>query len=794
MSHLVVINLGIGDLQRGCENVIAQVSSTPQDPYTMKCVGSLPPAPDLEALYRRWHLLYQEFYRGWGSPPPRAITIASGGVTHFSEVELSDLAQQLKRRLNLWLNSESFHPVDRKLSRSFDPGDEIRVIIETNDPLLRRLPWHLWNFFEDFPRSEVALSVAEYERLTGRSQTAVGRVRILAILGNSDQIDLQSDRQVIESLPQSEPVFLQEPTYQTLHEYLWDERGWDILFFAGHSQTEDNTGRIFINATESLTLDQLRHALTRAIRQGLKLAIFNSCDGLGLAQALADLQIPQVIVMRELVADRAAQSFFRHFLTTFARHQSLYSAVREARERLEQLENEYPCSTWLPVICQNPAEPLVTWSSLQGRQQRDRPALPRPRLSVLMLTTVLVTALVMGARQLGWLQPLELRAFDQLMQLRPSEPADPRLLLVTVTERDVQIQDPQERRGASLSDRALGQLLAKLNRHQPRAIGLDIYRDFPIDPRQSDLLTQLQNSPQFVAVCEVGETAEQPGTRPLEGVPSERLSFSDLPLDEDGVVRRQILGMAPSPQSFCVTDTSFSLRLSQLYFASVELQTQRDSEGVLQIGATRFPQLRPDSGGYHSIDALGYQILLNYRVADPVAQQVTLSQILNGSLDAQLAELVRDRIVLIGTVAPSFKDYVFTPYSRGQQAREMPGVVVQAHMTSQILSAVLDGRSLLQGTPFWATVLWVWSGALVGGLLVLGVRSLPLSSRAVILILALGSGLALLIWTGSSFLWLLWGIWVPTVSSALALVASAGVGMVAVFNLVKVDIKGRFEP
>ncbi len=173
----------------------------------MKSVGSLPLAPELEQLYKRWQLLYREFYRERGAPSTRAISIESAGVTHFSEVEFSELSQQLKIQLNAWLNSESFHPIDRKLSRVLDPADEIRVIFETNNDLLRRLPWDLWNFFEDYPKAEMALSVQEYGQVKPQSETTVGSVRILAILGNSAGIDVQADRRLLETLEGAEPIF-----------------------------------------------------------------------------------------------------------------------------------------------------------------------------------------------------------------------------------------------------------------------------------------------------------------------------------------------------------------------------------------------------------------------------------------------------------------------------------------------------------------------------------------------------------------------------------------------------------
>lgn len=183
------------------------------------------------------------------------------------------------------------------------------------------------------------------------------RVRILAILGDSTGINVEQDKAILqEQLPDVEITFLTQPQLQVLNHQLWEQQ-WDILFFAGHSasQGDGSTGQIYINQNDSVSLRDLRNALKKAIFRGLQLAIFNSCDGLGLAQELADLNIPQIIVMRKPVPDFVAQEFLRHFMRIFASGTSLYLAVREARERLQGLEKQFPCASWLPVICQYPA-------------------------------------------------------------------------------------------------------------------------------------------------------------------------------------------------------------------------------------------------------------------------------------------------------------------------------------------------------------------------------------------------------------------------------------------------------
>ena len=183
---------------------------------------------------------------------------------------------------------------------------------------------------------------------------------------------------MLEQLPNAEVTLLVEPRRQQLNDQLWQQQ-WDILFFAGHSSTQEDIGRIYINETESLRMEQLRYALRTAVSNGLRLAIFNSCDGLGLARSLFDLHIPQVIVMREPIPDEVAQKFLRYFLEDFSSGTSCYLSVRRARERLQGIEDRFPCATWLPIICQNPAETPLTW--LIPKQEKVTMTIPVPVLT-----------------------------------------------------------------------------------------------------------------------------------------------------------------------------------------------------------------------------------------------------------------------------------------------------------------------------------------------------------------------------------------------------------------------------
>src|SRR4028118_1702967 len=149
MSQLVVLSLGQGDLHNGFPTVTAQLWES-GNPQPMKFVGGLPAAPEIPELYRYWQLLYQALYRRLDWCP--RLEINTGDVTNVSEVEFSDLCNQLQNSINAWLNSEPFRNIDQQLRTKLDCSSEVRLIIETSDNDLRRLPWHLWNFFEHYPK------------------------------------------------------------------------------------------------------------------------------------------------------------------------------------------------------------------------------------------------------------------------------------------------------------------------------------------------------------------------------------------------------------------------------------------------------------------------------------------------------------------------------------------------------------------------------------------------------------------------------------------------------------------
>ncbi|MBD2774269.1 CHASE2 domain-containing protein [Iningainema tapete] len=787
MAKLVVLKFIQGSFEKGFP-VILQISEENSRPQS-EVIGELPPNLELLLNFNRWQAIYRSLdfsARPIGLPKP---------MPQVSIEECTQPAEHLRLRLNCWLQSESFRPIREKWLEKLRTSEEIRVIFQTEDYQLQNLPWHLWDLMERYTNAEIAVSAPSYEQLS--LSTPNTTVKILAILGDSTGIDIDTDRGILEQLPDSDVKFLVEPERKDLTDSLW-EQNWDILFFAGHSSSSGagDKGNIYINQTESLTISQLKYGLKNAVARGLKLAIFNSCDGLGLARELAILQIPQLIVMREPVPDRVAQTFLKHFLQAYALGKSLYLAVREARERLQGLEGQFPCASWLPVIYQNPAEVPPTWQELMGRggerergrkEEREKgsggavsldtpiPQHPDTRQSKSKLhllwvgcASMAIALLVMGVRYLGMLQPLELQAFDQLLRQRPQEKPETRLLVVTITEEDVQSQSPEERRG-SLSDESLFQLLEKLEAYQPRVIGLDIYRDYAVR-RLPELANRMKKSASLIAVCRVSDPqSSKPGISPPQEVMSDRLGFSDLVVDADNVVRRHLLSMTPPPSSPCSATYAFNVQLALRYLAAENISLKFTTDGAWKLGKTTFKPIEAHTSGYQGIDASGYQILLNYRSYNSplnFVPQVTLAEVLAGKVNASA---VKDRIVLIGTTAESFQDSSFTPYATSSGAiQKIPGVILQAQMISQLLSAALEGRVLLCSLSVWQETIWIWAWCLTGGLLAWYIRKL--------LYLGIATLATIIILYGTCQVFLIvWGAWIPLVPSGIALLSSISI-------------------
>ena len=396
MRLLVNLKFSNGDFQHGFEkNVLSASVANRQNSIELEIL--LAPAPLIPDLYQSWQNKYSSLVetRVRKVLPQElvATSLSTGNLvrgfskkqpTNFSfyecQRECNRYAQDLHAQINRWLTT-----IKSQLQAGFDLDVDSEILLTINtenitSPLtkdiLHRLPWQEWDYFNNSSTFEAVLCLSKFDSNPPSvvDDGIFRRVRITSIFGDSTNIDIAADKELIAKLQKrgAELINLEQPQRQDFIK-LWDEPC-DILFYSGHSESNiDGTiGSLQINSTESLNLQEIRNTFSEAIRKGLQLAIFNSCDGLGLAKQLADLHLPYIIVWREPVPDKIAQTFLEYFLSSYAEGKSLFTSVRDARIKLVELtsnvdkEKQIPGLKWLPIICKNTSHAPPTWEDLGG--------------------------------------------------------------------------------------------------------------------------------------------------------------------------------------------------------------------------------------------------------------------------------------------------------------------------------------------------------------------------------------------------------------------------------------------
>ncbi len=360
----------------------------------------------------------------------------------------------------------------------------------------------------------------------------------------------------------------------------------------------------------------------------------------------------------------------------------------------------------------------------------------------------------------GVFQNLEWATYDLFLSSRPPESRDDRITLITIDEADIRfikLWTP--------SDAQISRLMEILLQHNPVAIGLDLYRDLPVEPGHAAWLKLAQSNPKLIGVEKaIGKAVAPP---PVQDA-LDRVALTDLLVDGDGNIRRALLSH-PTQQSKLRYGLGTKLALMYLEaqgIAPVEIDARRKT---YRLGKARIAPFRANDGGYVNTNDGGYQLLLNYRGQQQQFRSISLTQVLQQQFDPAW---IQGRIVLVGAIAPSLNDLFYTPYGTHLFRTPEPtsGVVIHANIASQLLSGALDGRSMLRAGPEPIEGLWVLLWALVGA----GVRWRVLGNRR--RTIAVGLSVCLLT-TGSllfifCYLALLVGWWLPAISPLVAAIMS----------------------
>lgn len=385
------------------------------------------------------------------------------------------------------------------------------------------------------------------------------------------------------------------------------------------------------------------------------------------------------------------------------------------------------------------------------------------RWRIPLVIALSVASMVIAGSFLGFFQFLEGAVRDTFFQLRPTAAMEEAVVVVSIDEPDI------KRIGDwPLPDRVFAELIEKLRAQQPRAIGLDIYRDLPEEPGREQLLEVFRTTPNLIGVESIlGDRVGPPPVLAEAG----QVALANVMLDRDRKLRRGLIS-AQDHQDGGKVKLTLAAHTALMYLEAegVKLEVVDAQQQKLKLGRAIFTPLQGGEAGYGSQDDLGgYQILMNWWGPQSSFSILTLSEVLDGEF---APEQVRDRIVLIGSFADSTNDFFETPYSNTGQP--MPGVVVHANLASQMIRSALDGRPLLRGLTRIGEGIWIiwWSAIGATGAWALE-RARNKPRKFLALRTAIGSFAAGGLLVGIAYLSFLAGTLLPVVPPLLAFSASA---------------------
>ncbi|MCL6753632.1 CHASE2 domain-containing protein [Nostoc sp. CCCryo 231-06] len=382
-----------------------------------------------------------------------------------------------------------------------------------------------------------------------------------------------------------------------------------------------------------------------------------------------------------------------------------------------------------------------------------------------LITAASIAVCVLVLHSIGLLQSLELAALDQFFRLRPNEPPEQRITIVVIDEAYL-----NEVGLWPIPDTKIAQLLEKLNVHKPRAIGLDIYRNLPVEPGNKELRKAYKSMPNLIGIKLLTSDKNLNVLPPLELDQQDQVGFNNVLYDLDGKVRRSLLYWHVNNQ----VHESFALKLALLYLNSKNITPTKakNNPEYLQLGKAVFTRFQANDGAYVGADDKGYQILSNF--PKPKCQsssrescsfrQVSMKDVL---ADKVGENFIKDRIILIGSTAPSLNDFVFIPYSSSLMgtAKPVPGIQLQAYFISELISAALQGRTLLKVWPDLLEDLWIFIWSYLGTVTTWRIRDATKNLFSILV--------CCLVLTLSAYLAFLYGWWIPLIPSLLSFGSSA---------------------
>lgn len=755
--------------------------------------------------YQEWQTAYLNFYRRLVSTPsfPQFFAssnelrgrVAESGSFSATEDWRSQLVQaeaHLLSEFYRWLNNAQLveirrqivqlttHPPNCSVEANYHPSHPLDLFLSCNAIELDRLPWEVWETGSEFAASSAIriVRIPKTIRTTVHTTSRIRRSkpRILVILGDETGLNFQFDRQAVQSLAKLSDIqfvgWHPNQDRQTLPmqiaEVIADPQGWDVLLFAGHSnETTLTGGKLAIAPGMSIAISEIMPQLKLACERGLQFALFNSCNGLSIAEALVDLGVSQVAVMREPIHNQVAQEFLAQFLRSLAKFKDVHESLTAACQSLK-LEKHltYPSAHLVPSLFRHPATELFRLYPTDWKS-RLRPWLPtRIQLVSLLLLTLFSLVLPLQGKLLE--QRLWLQSIYRHVTQQGTAPTPPPITLVQIDSQSIQAAQLAQ---AHPMDRSyLATIVNRLVALNAQVVGVDYLLDRPAaQPQKDQALAQaiqsaIQSPPQswFVFV-DMRENGEWVNLRPDLVSPNwsligdmHLLTMNDIPVYVK-TVTSEMFDLAKS-DTRSLLPFSFLLALAQQLRIQSEYTNINSTQSstsflskILRSSSIFVPehaQLQPITAFSYRFSQLWLHPIIDFSIPPEqiyrtISAEKLLSDATHPSLQGQIvilaAGIYNDAGIIPGQDSyrmPAAARYwrLKQGHQQNQQVNTITGGEIHAYMTQAFLTnrlvipipdfwmvglAALLGKSMMLSK--FKQIHWAWllSGTAVYGLLAL---------------------------------------------------------------------------
>ncbi|XGV94391.1 MAG: CHASE2 domain-containing protein (plasmid) [Leptolyngbya sp. BL-A-14] len=459
--------------------------------------ATVPYPAGLIQSYKDWQRVYLQFYRS-----RRGWTVGSG-VVEIKAQTLESLLEEKRAALldqfTTWLRDGALTEIRETIAQMAQPSKQgqrqqapVDLLVACQPLELARLPWEQWSLITQTEQSAKRFRLLRTRLNSDHSRPSIPpqkrqRVRILVIIGkdNADGIDFQEDFEVMQKqlsgVAELKPVGWTPGQNITalkkqIAAAIADPVGWDVLFFAGHSnETKLTGGELAIAPDASLQLSEIQPELETAIQQGLQFAFFNSCSGLNIADALIDLGLNQVAVMREPIANTVAQKLLVKFLEHLAQYQDVQDALQSACQYLKSSEErfDYPSAYLIPSLyCQ----PQSTLFHIQRKGWKRVWKLWQPTLpEAIAVGSIAAFCLMYPIQDFLIERRLLVQAVYRNITQQVSIEIPPPVLMVSIDQESIKEAKLDALEISPIDRQYLGSIIQKVATLQPRVIGIDYF-------------------------------------------------------------------------------------------------------------------------------------------------------------------------------------------------------------------------------------------------------------------------------------------------------------------------------